>query len=84
MGKLHRQRRSLVKKLTKPNSIYENEFGELKKRLNKSEAMKKILDHIKYENIVIDKCIEKARNDIYEIEDKVFLDYLIIYLVQEG
>jgi hypothetical protein len=76
MGKKHRRIRTLIKSELREMYWFENEFGELKRRLSKGEARrhlwgKRLLFYAEDEIMKI--VVERARKEILEEEDKRIL-----------
>lgn len=72
MGKKHRCIRTQIK--SERQGWREDEFGELKKRMTKRDAGRHLLDQrflfSQAEREIIDIIVERARQDILEVEDK--------------
>ena len=73
MGRRHRVQRAKVKAALCKNGWYENEFGELKKKVSKSEARRRILaaqrTRRQIEAEIIDRATREAVNSICAEED---------------
>lgn len=79
MGKKHRRTRSTIKTSLSKKGWYENEFGELKKRMTKGEARRELYAKLVFlrcaQNEIIQLAVERARKAILEEEDlRVFED----------
>lgn len=74
MGRKHRANRTRVKKELRRLGWYENEFGELQKRLTKAEVrtlllLRKRQLRLEMETRIIERAIEVAKADICAEED---------------
>ena len=73
MGRRHRVQRAKIKAALCKNGWYENEFGELKKKISKAEARRRILiaqrRRRQIEAEIIDRATREAVNSICAEED---------------
>lgn len=82
MGKKAHIRRSTVKSMLRTNGWYENEFGELKQKITKAEARRRLLrSRSRIQEIfwmsawdIIDAANQKASDDMLTILDREFVD----------
>lgn len=70
MGNLARTRRAKVKAALRERGWYENELGELKKKMTKAEARKHLLFQRYFEYDIVDRMSKQAIQDIQEYEDR--------------
>lgn len=70
MGRRHREKRAHVKSILRANGLYENEFGEIKKRITKAEARAQILRRAAVERALVAEMTRKAVEEIQAEEDR--------------
>ncbi len=80
MGKKHRRIRTLIKSELRKVYWFENEFGELKRRLTKGEARRQLwgkrLFLLSAQDEVIRIAVERATRSIQEEEDRKVFELL--------
>jgi hypothetical protein len=92
MGNRARKERAKYKAFIRKNGLYENELGELKKRITKAEARRRLVDRFLFrrqylsmmEADIMEAAIQKAHEEIIQIEDARILAELDARAMEMG